>query len=360
MTAPILKTRDEEQLRYIASGRPLDPGTASAVLQRLRTNPTESVVWGYSLAELRPVLAGRLERLRRYGPGLFSWWRRRFNQEPPIESLWYVYLPLSEWIVEQKRRTAGKRLFIFGISGSIGRGKSTLSEAVGQLVNAQLSREEGVAVSRSLDDFYLPHAARRKPAFLARGYRPQGISNRGPAGTHDVALLQRTIHAMENNLPGGRLALPSFDKQRDDRAPDGTIVRGRVGVFLLDGWFLGCSTDFDASHIPFGLKRSVAQALPSYRPVFDRLDALWAFDRPSLRDIIDNRIRQQRTLDRQSGRMGMTPAQVERFVRYFYEDAWQRGVTSPHPVPSRVSFWARLDSVYQIVDLRRGARPERP
>ena len=77
-----------------------------------------------------------------------------------------------------------------------------------------------------------------------------------------------------------------------------------------------------------GLKRSVAEALKSYKPIFDRLDALWMFDPPrDLEEIITQRIEQQDTLNRGSGKVGMTCAQISRFIRYFYEDSWQPGHT---------------------------------
>ena len=77
---------------------------------------------------------------------------------------------------------------------------------------------------------------------------------------------------------------------------------------------------------------------------------------PRLDDIVANRIRQQRDLDRRSGRSGMTPDQVRRFVHYFYQDAWEPGFSSPVPPESRVTFWAAMDEHYRVLRLRRGGR----
>ena len=119
-------------------------------------------------------------------------------------------------------------------------------------------------------------------------------------------------------------------------------MSGKVGVFILEGWFVGARTDVDPMKANPGLKRSVAVALKDYLPIFDRLDALWAFEPPgSIDQIVDQRIEQEETLRRTTvstgltGQTGMTPAQIRRFIDYFYKDSWQEGVTSPVPPESR-------------------------
>jgi pantothenate kinase-related protein Tda10 len=148
------------------------------------------------------------------------------------------------------------------------------------------------------------------------------------------------------------LALPAFDKQTDDRTPEPFGVHGRVGVFILEGWFVGARTDADPRKAAPGLKRSVAAALKGYKPIFDRLDALWVFEPPrTLEEIIAQRIEQEETLHRTTGTPGMTPTQIRRFIEYFYTDSWQAGVTSPVPLRKAAAFWAVTDTHHRLLKI---------
>lgn len=117
----------------------------------------------------------------------------------------------------------------------------------------------------------------------------------------------------------------------------------------MDGWFLGAAAPPKEAELPAGLKRSVGQALESYQKIFKRLDALWSFESEALTDITAHRIQQQKSLDLQSGRSGMTEDQIKHFVQYFYNDSWVPGLTSPQPPADRISFHAKLDASYHLV-----------
>jgi pantothenate kinase-related protein Tda10 len=254
----------------------------------------------------------------------------------------------ARWIVQQKRLRRPSGLFLVGANGTIGQGKTVFSLAVAKHLDSLLKPEEGHAVTRSLDDYYLPKAERYRPEFLARGYNPEGIPNRGPAGTHDTARLWQDIQAME--ATGDNLELPSFDKQIDDRSSEPYRIFCRVGVFILEGWFVGAKTRVDPGQAKPGLKRSVAEALRGYQTIFDRLDALWVFEPPKTFDeIVAQRIEQQHTLNRDTIKTGMTPDQIRRFIDYFYKDSWQSGLTSPTPPREAASFWAVADSHHRFL-----------
>jgi len=268
-----------------------------------------------------------------------------------------VVSDFARWIVAQKRRTRPAGLYVAGVTGSIGRGKSTFCRALVSALNTLLKPDEGQAITRSLDDYYLPKALRYSPEFLARGYNLPGISNRGPAGTHDLPALQADMDAFEKSSDSSVFQLMTFDKQSDNRLPERLDMRGKIGVLLLEGWFVGASTDVEAGKWPPGLKRSVALALSGYKPFFDRLDALWAFKPVPMETIFRNRLEQQQTLDHQSGRTGMTPEEIRRFVRYFYEDSWEAGLDSPIPPDRHVSFWADVDEAHRFISLEPGKRP---
>jgi pantothenate kinase-related protein Tda10 len=271
-----------------------------------------------------------------------------------------VYHSFASWIVSQKRKRRPKGLFVVGVNGTVGQGKSYFSREVVRHLNRLLAPEEGQALTQSLDDYYLPKVERYRPEFLARGYNPEEVPNRGPAGTHDVARLWGDILKLEQSQKpsspavtgGGPIDLPVFDKQTDDHSVEPYRVIGKVGVFILDGWFLGCRTTVNPAQCDPGLKRSVAEALQNYRPIFQRLDALWAFEPPkSLDEIVAQRIEQQETLNRETGETGMSREEIARFVRYFYVDAWQKGVTSPAADPRVVSFRAITDVRHQFLEI---------
>lgn len=278
-----------------------------------------------------------------------AWRQERLGVWPPLGDYRTFYRPMSRWIADEKRRRRPSAPFVFAIQGAIGAGKSTIARLLAACVQRRLSREDGPAIALSLDDYYLPLSERMRPEFIARGYKAGWASNRGPAGTHDISRLAADLAALDTGRP---VELPVFDKRADDRSGDQQRVAGRVGVVILEGWFLGARIDGPVERIPEGLVRSAAEALAAYQPVFERFDALLALDRPPLDEIQRQREEQERTLERRTGRRGMIPEQVRRFVRYFYEDSWEPGLSAPEPPGDRVTFRARLDSRRHIRDLR--------
>src|SRR6185437_8719661 len=111
----------------------------------------------------------------------------------------------ADWIVQQKRARRPHSLFVVGVWGDVGRGKTVFCERLAALLNRRLRPAEGKALARSLDEYYLPKARRYAPAFLRRGYRPAGISNRGPAGTHDVKRILQDLRAFEASRDSSRI-----------------------------------------------------------------------------------------------------------------------------------------------------------
>ena len=145
----------------------------------------------------------------------------------------------ARWILQQKRLRRPNILFLVGVNGTIGQGKTVFSLAVAKQLNELLKPEEGQAVTRSLDDYYLSKAERYQPEFLARGYNPNGIPNRGPAGTHDTAKLWQDIQAMEamaNPSPPPSPARGEGKRKKSTLAPsggEGVRVRGQFLNFHL-------------------------------------------------------------------------------------------------------------------------------
>ena len=143
------------------------------------------------------------------------------------------YMPLVSWLMSQQQ--TGKAQ-LAGINGAQGTGKSTLAAFV------RLALESGanwrVAVL-SIDDFYLTRAQRKKLGQQVHSL----LETRGVPGTHDMQMLSTCIEELSNLGLDKGLALPRFDKSRDDRADPAIwpIINGPVDLIILEGWCVGCT-----------------------------------------------------------------------------------------------------------------------
>jgi D-glycerate 3-kinase len=227
-------------------------------------------------------------------------------------------LPLAE-LARRVRQTEGGTALI-GLCGAQGSGKSTLAAAAVQLLAA-----EGVtAVALSLDDFYLPRAARRR---LATDVHPL-FATRGPPGTHDVELACATLDALR--APGA-VPLPSFDKAADEPRPraDWRTVTAPVEVVIFEGWCVGARAQdpaelaipvnaLEAEDDPDAAWRSFANAALAgpYQALFARLGATVLLQAPSFEVVAGWRAEQEAKLRARTGR-GMDEAQIARFVAHY-------------------------------------------
>lgn len=203
---------------------------------------------------------------------------------------------------------------IVGLCGAQGSGKSTRAAQLQSLLEAQ---HIGTAVI-SIDDLYLTRSER---GMLGGGVHPL-LRTRGVPGTHDVALGLRVLEAL---AAPGIVAIPSFDKSRDDRRPqeEWPQVHAPVKVILLEGWCVGAAAqeaallsapvnalerEFDADG---SWRRYVNDALAgAYRQLFNRLDLLILLKAPSFDVVYGWRLEQEHKLRAQVAREGGDAAQV--------------------------------------------------
>lgn len=218
-------------------------------------------------------------------------------------------------------RAAPDRPPLIGIAGAQGSGKTTLARAAAE-------RLGGAAFS--LDDVYLTKAER---AALAVQVHPL-FAVRGPPGTHDLDLADRTVAALRATGPGSATRLPAFNKLADEREPEATwpVFRGRPGAILVDGWCLGATGQAPAAlaapvnalereEDPNAVWRSYAdQALTGrYAAMFAGFDAIVFLAAPSFDTVLDWRCEQE------AGLLGIAPgdlpparrAELARFIQYF-------------------------------------------
>jgi D-glycerate 3-kinase len=211
------------------------------------------------------------------------------------------YNPLIDWLIGKRR--AGKPLFV-GISGAQGTGKSTLTD----YLRLALTEDEAWRVAAlSLDDFYL---TRKERLTLSKTIHPL-LSTRGVPGTHDLKLLSSSIERLLRLEPGHKLALPAFDKAKDDRTPVSAwpIVTGPVDLIILEGWCIGSTpqtheallqpvNDLERDTDPTGAWRGyVNQRLDEeYADLFAELDYLFYLQAPDFKAVLRWRLEQEEKL----------------------------------------------------------------
>lgn len=244
---------------------------------------------------------------------------------------------------------ARHRPIVIGICGAQGSGKSTLAREV----EARCGVEGLASAVLSLDDLYLTRAERQE---LARTIHPL-LATRGVPGTHDIALGLDVLDGLEG---GGPVALPRFDKARDDRVPerDWTVVAPGCDVLVLEGWCLGAFPQMprelaepvnalEANEDADGRWRGWVNDMlgDSYQRLFARIDRLVLLAAPDFEVVHAWRSEQERDLAAHAGRGGkvMDEAEIARFIAHY--ERITRAILAEMP--------ARADLVIQLDEKRR-------
>jgi len=211
-----------------------------------------------------------------------------------------------------------------GVSGLQGSGKSTLARQL-----AAAAERRGIrSVVLALDDFYLGRAARRR---LARDVHPL-LMTRGVPGTHDLALLARTLAALAQADPRRPAVVPRFDKGRDTRLPPSRWrrVAQPPRLVLLEGWCVGVpAQDASALAAPVNaLERDEdadgrwrrwvdARLAGAYAALWRRLHRLVLLQAPDYTVVARWRDEQERALRRRGAPQAMDVAALRRFLMHY-------------------------------------------
>ena len=238
------------------------------------------------------------------------------------------------------------RPFVLGLSGLQGSGKSTLARRL-----AHEAQARGLhALTLSLDDVYLTRSERLR---LASEVHPL-LATRGVPGTHDVALLETTLDALANASPQRAVALPRFDKGRDDRAPesDWPRITAPPQLVVLEGWCLGVPPQPEAALAePINaLEREEdgdgrwrrwvnARLVQDYPALWQRIDRLVLLAAPSFEVVERWRNEQEETLRRAHAPQAMDADALRRFIAH-YERLSRHALAS---LPARADIVVELD-----------------
>ncbi|WP_019504549.1 hypothetical protein [Pleurocapsa sp. PCC 7319] len=230
-----------------------------------------------------------------------------------------LWLPVALKLAKARRTL--DRTLIQGILGGQGTGKSTLCI----ILNLILNYLGFSTANLSIDDLYLTHSERQK----LKQQDPRLIW-RGPPGTHDVDLGLQVIEQCLSGNSATQILMPRFDKSvfhgDGDRTEPEAIPK--PDILLFEGWFVGVkpiSADYfdhppDPIHTPedkqFALDNN--DRLKAYLPLWNKLDRLIVLY-PE-----DYRLSKQWRKEAEhkmiaTGKTGMSDAQIDRFVEYFWK-----------------------------------------
>jgi D-glycerate 3-kinase len=236
--------------------------------------------------------------------------------------------------------------YVLGLCGAQGSGKSTMARAIVE----QAERRGIAAAVLSLDDLYLTRAEREA---LAREIHPL-LRTRGVPGTHDVELGLAVLDALGRHEA---VALPRFDKARDDRLPAEQWDRAPAicALLVFEGWCVGARPQPEASLVrpvnrleaeedSDGLWRTYANTMLAgpYQRLFARIDSLVLLAAPNFNIVLNWRLQQEVELvDRDGpGACGvMDEAAVARFVSHY--ERLTRHILAE--MPARADVLVRLD-----------------
>lgn len=284
-----------------------------------RADDRRTQAFGYPPAELEAIVRQRGERLQRVYPVLRPWCDRHLGEPAHyLPVLWWLWLPLADRLATQRQKL--QRPFVQGILGGQGTGKTTL----GQVLTLILQQWGLSTFSWSLDDLYKTYRDRCQ----LRAQDPR-LLWRGPPGTHDVTLGVQVLEQLRQGDFAQPVMLPRFDKslqggQGDRIAPEPI---SRADIILFEGWFVGVppidpqQLDNPPAPITTARDRAFAQAmnhrLQEYVPLWQRLDRLWVLHLPDYRLSKQWRKQAEHAM-KATGKPGMTDAEIDQFVDYFW------------------------------------------
>lgn len=316
-------------LTHLLERKKLTPAQAGALAVEMLADPQRARALGLTPANIQARIQVQGPLFCQLYPAVQQLWQQQFQISTPIlVPLWQFWFPLALQLA-QAQQDLGRSL-IQGVLGGQGTGKTTLCAMLGLIL-----RHLGYStLCLSLDDLYKTYAERQ----ALRQQDPRLIW-RGPPGTHDLELGLQVLDHCRQATPGAvSLAIPRFDKLAQGGAGDRMspeVVRSPQ-IVLFEGWFVGLRpidpAQFDTAPAPIltpadrQFARDMNTELQNYLPLWQRLDRL------ILLKPVDYRLSQEwrRQAEQKArvsqppetltpNRAGMSDAEVNQFVEYFWQ-----------------------------------------
>jgi D-glycerate 3-kinase len=262
------------------------------------------------------------------------------------------FLPVIDRIARCK--TGSDQPVVIGINGSQGSGKSTLAD----LMVCVLQQVHGLnALALSIDDFYLTHSERES---LAEKVHPLLVT-RGVPGTHDIELACRTLARLKKYTEP--VAIPRFDKSRDDRYPEDewTMITQPVDIIILEGWCVGASAQ-ESSTLTTAVNRLEAeedadgswrnyvnlQLGEHYPQLFSFIDIWMMLKAPSFESVFGWRLEQEEKLQRSTESKAATALMDRDAIARFIQHYQRITEHTLNTLPGAVHFLFELDRQREI------------
>jgi D-glycerate 3-kinase len=285
----------------------------AALADRLRAK-----AFGITPENVDEMIEERSHLLKSVFPAFSEFCQTTLHVQPKemLQVLWDLWLPLGIKLASG-RQQLGHPL-IQGILGGQGTGKTTMCKILSLILDHLGYR----TVSLSLDDLYKTYSDR----LLLTQQDPRLIW-RGPPGTHDIDLglnVLDQIRQLQNPV-----MVPRFDKSAYGGAGDRTTPEmvTNVDIVLFEGWFVGVrpinADVFDTAPPPIltdedrAFARDLNLRLYDYLPLWERLDSLILLYPTDYRCSLEWRKQAEQQMIA-AGKSGMSNAEIEQFVNYFW------------------------------------------
>ncbi|WP_414571590.1 glycerate kinase [Nostoc sp. CCY 9925] len=274
--------------------------------------------FGITPENVDEVIEKRSHLLKSVLPAFNEFCQTTLQREPKemLQVLWDLWLPLGIKLASQRQELG--RPLIQGILGGQGTGKTTMCKVL-SLILHQLGYR---TVSLSLDDLYKTYSDR----LLLTQQDPRLIW-RGPPGTHDVDLGLNVLDEIRDFQ--SPVMIPRFDKSAYRGAGDRTNpeIATNIDILLFEGWFVGARPIdpdlFDTAPPPIvtdedkAFARDMNLRLHDYLSLWERLDSLIVLYPSDYRCSLEWRKQAEHQMIA-AGKSGMSDAEIEQFVNYFW------------------------------------------
>ena len=233
------------------------------------------------------------------------------------------YLPLTKKIFAEHSKD--RKTKIIGLSGGQGSGKSTISNIL------KIILKEGYNLNTvifSIDDFYKTSKERK---VMSRKTSPLFLT-RGVPGTHDTALLLKSLTILKNSK-FEKILIPRFDKSIDDRVhlKKWQKVLKKPDIVIFEGWCVGITPqkkkdllvpinelEKEKDYNKIWRKRVNKELDGKYKKIFSLIDKIIYLKVPSFKHVYQWRLLQEKKLRVTSkGKKTMNDSQIKNFVMFY-------------------------------------------
>lgn len=224
------------------------------------------------------------------------------------------YQMVLKWVLTAHEK-AEKHPFFIGMNAPQGAGKTTLT----MWLCEQLTKLGVVAVTMSIDDFYLTREAQVALA-KANSDNPH-LQMRGYPGTHDIELGINTLRALKVHSERQPTVVPRYNKSahdgKGDRFPvsEWKTLESSPDIVLVEGWMLGFRPNpqievSDACFVP------INEALLKYTEWYAFFDAFIYLHAQEHRFVLDWRVEAEENM-KAKGLPGMSREEVKAYAMEF-------------------------------------------